>query len=220
MYSALSWAASVFGTGDGGGEALDVVAVRRGDWVASSPWHVYVGSSSSSRGREVRVFVNSRDTGVRMRVGSAGVAYFERRPTAATRTSSVSPSTSSTPQGSVVKSKRTRSFSEGFLEPEGAPADEPLSQGVGVAEEAPDSSTPVRRVRSYDNISSPRTVESSSEWTWEWGEVPMAALEPPQQRGVHPLHRPADSFAKPELSRARRQAEVVEGRDDLRDASP
>ena len=211
MYSALSWAASVFGQGDGGA-ALDVVAVRREDRVASSPWHVFVGSSPGLRGRELRVVVNGRDAGVRMRVGAAGVAYFERRPSA---TRSLSPSAS---RGGA-QSKRTRSFSEGFLESEGSPnaaagsVEEPLSQVVGGLEETHEPSTPVRRVRSYDNISEPGSAESSVERTWEWGEVPMAVPEL-QQRGALLLHRtgaplPAELFAK-----ARRRADSREKRED------
>jgi phosphatidate phosphatase PAH1 len=91
MYSALSWAASVLGSPDvvGRSGAIDVVAVRRerqretgsgGSQLVCSPWHVRIASTAvGHRHAEVSVLVNGRDSGLRMKLGDAGEAFFVER---------------------------------------------------------------------------------------------------------------------------------------------
>lgn len=76
MISALEW---LWQRENGSSGAIDIVAVK-GDSGAMtcSPWHVKVERSTAGlkRAGEMRVLLNGADSGLRMKVGPAGEAFF------------------------------------------------------------------------------------------------------------------------------------------------
>lgn len=78
MYSALEWlGASVLG---GEVAVSDVVVVRAADGVVrSSPWLVRVQTPQRRGETQVVVLLNGEDSGLRMRVGATGEAFFVQR---------------------------------------------------------------------------------------------------------------------------------------------
>lgn len=76
MFSALEWIGSSVLGGSPQTGAIDIIMIRRqsNPGLVSSPWHVKV--ANGDKGQIIRVVINGFDSGLRMKVGDAGEAFF------------------------------------------------------------------------------------------------------------------------------------------------